>query len=147
MRAWQCVLAIILSVVTSAASAETVEITYDHGGFLFLYQQRWEKYAAQKVNVRVAGPCMSACTVLLGYIPRKDVCVTPQAAFGFHLATMTFATEQLWKIYPDDIRAWITQHGGLTYKILWMQAPEIYRFVRKCGTDGRAVSAVRLGPT
>ncbi len=60
------------------------------------------------------------------------------ATFGFHLATMQFATEQLWKAYPQDIRAWIDRHGGLAFfQILWMQAPETYRFFRKCADDER----------
>ncbi len=138
MRTWPFVLAVILSLVASVASAETVEISNDRGGFVFMYQMRWEKLAAQGVNVRVSGPCLSACTILLGYIPRKDICVTPNATFGFHLATMQFATEQLWKAYPQDIRAWIDRHGGLAFfQILWMQAPETYRFFRKCADDER----------
>ncbi len=133
MRTRQYVLAVILSLVTSVASAETAEISNDRGGFVFMYQMRWEKLAAQGVDVRITGPCLSACTILLGYIPRKNICVTPNATFGFHLATMQFATDQLWKAYPQDIRAWINQHGGLAFfQILWMQAPEIYRFFRKC---------------
>lgn len=126
------VLAFTLPPSVPAANAETVTITNDRGGILFLYQQRWEQLAAQKVNVRIAGPCLSACTIILGYIPRKDVCVTPQASLGFHAGTFPFITDQLWKIYPQDIRAWITAHGGLTFEVIWMQTPEIYRFVRKC---------------
>jgi hypothetical protein len=133
MKVWQCLLAGILSLTTSAASAETIEINNDRGGFVFVYQARWEKLAMQGVNVRISGPCLSACTILLGYIPRRDICVTPNASFGFHLATMQYATDQLWKAYPEDIRDWINQHGGLAFfQILWMQVPDIYRFFRKC---------------
>ena len=133
MKVWQSLLAGILSLVTSAASAETVDINNDRGGFVFMYQARWEKLALQGVNVRVSGPCLSACTILLGYIPRRDICVTPSASFGFHLATMQFATDQLWKAYPEDIRDWINQQGGLEFlTIRWMQAPEIYKYFHKC---------------
>jgi hypothetical protein len=133
MKVWQYLLAAILSLVTSAASAETIDINNDRGGFVFVYQAKWEKLALQHVNVRISGPCLSACTILLGYIPRRDICVTPNASFGFHLATMQFATDQLWKAYPDDIRGWITQNGGLEFiKILWLQAPEIYHYFHKC---------------
>jgi hypothetical protein len=132
MRARQCLLALISCLAASAANAETVEITNDRGGVLFLYQIRWEKLAAQKVNVRIAGPCLSACTILTGYIPRKDICVTPNATLGFHLGTFSFVSAQLWKIYPQDIRTWIEQHGGLSYRVLWMQAPDTYKFFKKC---------------
>ena len=114
------------------ARAETVEVGGDHGGFVFLYQQKWEKLAAQKVNIRIVGLCASACTLLTGYFPRKDICVTPDAALGFHAGTFPFVTEALLRIYPEDIRKWIDAHGGLTFSLIWLQRPEIYKFFRKC---------------
>ena len=128
----QCLLAGILSLFTCAASAETVEITDDRGGFVFLYVEKWEKLQSQRVNVRIAGPCLSACTVLLGYIPRRDICVTPNASLGFHSATLPSVTQQLLDLYPDDILAWLDQHGGLSFQVLWMQAPEIFEYFSKC---------------
>ena len=105
MKVWQRLLIVILLLVPGLASAETVEVTDDLGGFVYLYQLRCEKLAAQKATVRISGRCTSDCKILLGYIPRKDICVTPNGSLGFHLATMQFATDQLWKAYPEDIRA------------------------------------------
>lgn len=132
MRAWQCLFMSLLLLASSQVQAETVDITNDRGGFLFLYQSEWKKRAARKVNVRIDGPCLSACTILTGYIPRKDICVTPKASLGFHQGTFSFVTDELWQIYPEDIRAWITQHGGLKFQVLWMQVPELYHFFHKC---------------
>lgn len=132
MRAWRFLLVIILSLVTCAARAETIDIDNDRGGFVFLYLMKWQKLALQHPNVRITGVCLSACTVLLGYVPRKNICVTEKGVLGFHLATMDFATKQLLEIYPDDIKAWIDKNGGLTYKVMWMQAPETYHFFQKC---------------
>jgi hypothetical protein len=132
MRAWRFLLATLFSLITSAASAETIEITHDRGGFLFFYQQKWEKIALEHPNVRIAGVCLSACTVLLGYVPRKNICVTEKGVLGFHLATMEFATKQLLEAYPDDIKAWLDEHGGLTHQVLWLQAPEIFHYFQKC---------------
>ncbi len=132
MRVWQVALTAILIIAAPLARAETIDVSGDHGGLVFLYQQKWEKLAAQKVNIRVAGICASACTLLTGYFPRKDICVMPDAAFGFHAGTFPFVTEQLLKIYPQDIRKWIDAHGGLTFQLIWMQRPEIYKFFRKC---------------
>jgi hypothetical protein len=133
MRVRQWLLAAILALVPSLASAETIDVHDDLGGFVFMYQAKWEKLAAQNVDVRVSGRCTSACTILMGYIPRKDICVTENGSFGFHLATMQFATDQLWKAYPEDIRAWITKNGGLQFiKIMWLQAPEIFHYFKKC---------------
>jgi hypothetical protein len=138
MRAWLALLAATLVLVpllvfgTPPARAETVEITGDWGGFLVAYQAKWKSLAAKNVNVKISGPCVSACTVVAGYVPRQNICVTAKGAMGFHLAIPAFVTPDLWKDYPADIQAWITQKGGLTYTLIWLQAPEIYKFFRRC---------------
>jgi hypothetical protein len=109
-----------------------VEISGDYGGFMVAYEAKWKKLASEHVDVRISGPCVSACTVLAGYIPRENICVTPNGSLGFHLAIPYFVTPTLWKDYPPDIQAWITQKGGLSYQLLWLQAPDIYRFFKKC---------------
>jgi hypothetical protein len=96
------------------------------------YDARWTELAARGVSVRIVGPCQSACTVLLRHIPRGRICVTPQASFGFHLAQTASATATLWSGYSSDIRAWINQHGGLKPDFMWLGAPDVYRFFRKC---------------
>jgi hypothetical protein len=72
--------------LTASASAETIEVYDDHGGSVVQYNRRWAGLAARGVDVKIIGPCQSACTVLLGHIPRNRICVTPNASFGFHLA-------------------------------------------------------------
>jgi hypothetical protein len=57
------------------------------------------------VSVRIVGPCQSACTVLLGHIPRSRICVTGAPSLGFHLAHLPAATLTLWAAYQGDIRA------------------------------------------
>jgi hypothetical protein len=132
MKIWQVVLMAVLIFAAPGARAETINISGDHGGFVYLYQQKWEKLAAQKVNIRIVGVCASACTLLTGYFPRKDICVMPDAALGFHAGTFSFVTDTLLRIYPEDIRKWIDAHGGLTFQLIWMQRPEIYKYFRKC---------------
>src|ERR1700730_9917052 len=65
------------------------------------------------VDVKIFGPCQSACTVLLGTIPPSKICIAPNASFGFHLAKPPSATATLWSAYQADLRAWIDGHGGL----------------------------------
>jgi hypothetical protein len=132
MRAWPALLIAFLSVTASVARAETVDISGDYGGFLVAYEAKWEKLADEHANVRVSGPCVSACTIMAGFIPRENICVTPTGSFGFHLAIPYFVTPTLWKDYPPDIQGWITQKGGLSYQLLWLQAPEIYRYFKRC---------------
>ena len=140
MKAWRSWLVAMLIAssltvslsVTSVATAKTVEVNDPNGGLVMWYQYMWSKLASENVNVRVAGPCVSACTILLGYIPRDHICVTPGASFGFHLATMQFATDDLWKAYPEDIRSWINQHGGLTRQLIYLQGPTLLKLFHKC---------------
>jgi hypothetical protein len=114
------------------ARAETIDVSDDHGGSVAEYNARWAELAARGVDVRVIGPCQSACTVLLAHIPLNRICVTEQAAFGFHLAKRADATATLWAGYNGGIRSWINARGGLTADLKWMRAPDIYRFFRRC---------------
>jgi hypothetical protein len=114
------------------ATAETIDVSDNHGGRVADYNTRWAGYAARGVNVRIVGPCQSACTVLLGHIPRSRICVTPNASFGFHLARLETATRTLWNAYQADIRAWINARGGLKKDFIWMRAPDTYKYFRKC---------------
>jgi hypothetical protein len=121
-----------ISLFSTALWAETIDVFDNHGGSVAIYDQRWAGLAARGVSVRIVGPCQSACTVLLGHIPHSQICVTPQASFGFHLANLPRATETLWNSYSPDIRGWIDQHGGLKKDFMWMRAPDIFRFFRRC---------------
>ena len=58
----------------------TIDISDNHGGSVAAYSQRWKHLAAEGVHVRIVGACQSACTVLLGYIPREHICVMPAPA-------------------------------------------------------------------
>ena len=122
----------VLGLFLAPALAKTIEVSDNHGGSVAQYDARWAGLAARGVNVRIVGPCQSACTVLLGHIPRGRICVTPQASFGFHLAHLPQMTAVLWSAYAGDIKAWITAHGGLQRDFIWMRAPDIYRYFHKC---------------
>jgi hypothetical protein len=122
----------ILLVTAIGLRAETIDVSDSHGGVVSDYAARWSALAAQGVNVRIVGPCQSACTVLFGYIPHDRICVTPAASFGFHLAKTAKSTAMLLGAYSSDIQAWIDQHGGLKSTFIWMRAPDTYRFFKKC---------------
>lgn len=125
-------LAVPTFAVPTLATAETINVYDDHGGIVPDYDAKWTDLAARGVNVRIIGPCQSACTILLAHIPRDRICVTPQARFGFHLAKRPELTAMLWGGYAPDIRAWIEAHGGLKPDFMWMGAPDIYRYFHKC---------------
>ncbi|MEO8651053.1 MAG: hypothetical protein ABI391_02055 [Hyphomicrobiaceae bacterium] len=125
-------IAALLTTLASPVTAQSIDVSDNHGGRVADYNTRWAANAARGVRVRIVGPCKSACTVLLGHIPRSRICVTPRASFGFHLAHLKTATDTLWNAYQPDIRAWINQRGGLTNNFIWMRAPDTYRFFKKC---------------
>jgi hypothetical protein len=114
------------------ASAETIEVSDNHGGSVTEYDKRWAGLAARGVDVKIVGPCQSACTVLLGHIPRSKICVGPNASFGFHLANLSSATATLRSAYQADLTAWIDGHGGLKKDFIWLRAPDIFRFFKQC---------------
>jgi hypothetical protein len=145
MKAGRFVFAAILACRVLPAWAETIEVVYDSGGRLTDYAARWAMHRREGAYVRVAGPCYSECTMLLGQIPRDHICVTPEASFGFHLANTPATTAALWKAYPTDIKAWISQHGGLTDEFLLLQAPDVQRFFPTCDahTSLPAISTAR----
>jgi hypothetical protein len=122
----------IALIMPISASAETITVSDNHGGSVVAYSARWEEYARRGVSVRIVGPCQSACTVLLGHIPRNRICVTPNASFGFHLAHRPDMTAILRAAYAPDITAWINAHGGLKPDFMWMRAPDTYRYFKRC---------------
>jgi hypothetical protein len=132
MKPNSLVVAVLLCIAALPARAETIDVSDNHGGRVASYDAEWAGHARNGASVRIVGPCQSACTVLLRHIPRSRICVTPQASFGFHQAHLAQATATLWSGYPADIRAWINQHGGLQKEFIWMRAPDVYRFFRKC---------------
>jgi hypothetical protein len=122
----------MLVLLALPASAATVEVSDNHGGSVAQYDARWARLAAQGDNVKIVGPCQSACTVLLGHIPRDRICVTKDASFGFHLANLASAQATLWSAYQPDIRKWIAAHGGLRRDFIWMRAPDIFAYFKRC---------------
>ena len=122
----------LLCLTSGIARAETIDVSDNHGGIVSQYDERWAGLAAQGDSVRIVGPCQSACTVLLGHIPRSRICVTPAARFGFHLAQFPSSTAVLWAAYQSDIRDWINAHGGLKHTFMWMGAPDTYRYFKRC---------------
>ena len=132
MKVGRFIVAAILFGAVLPAWAETIEVVYDNGGRLSDYAARWAIHRREGAHVRVAGPCYSECTVLIGQIPRDHICVTPEASFGFHLADVPATTAALWKAYPTDIKAWISRHGGLTHEFLLLQAPDVQLFFPAC---------------
>jgi hypothetical protein len=133
--------AVVLASGVSSASA-TMRIAEDRGGQIGHYLQTFAMLRSSGERVVVDGNCLSACTLVLGLIPRERVCATSRARFGFHAAwmpdmdgqpvTSPLGTQALWNIYPNTVRRWISQHGGLSRKMIFMQGRDLGGIVASC---------------
>ena len=156
MRYALSIAAIAATVFTSPASA-TIWITGDSGGQIGAYLQRIDAMRRSGDRVVIDGPCLSACTMVLGAIPRNRICVTSRAQLGFHAAydldqnggqvTNRGGTALLMNHYPQHVRSWIARHGGLTRQMIYLSGGELSSMYPSCDSvpsDDRAgVSASR----
>ena len=140
----------ILTTGVTPASA-TMRIAEDRGGQIGHYLQAFAAVRSSGERVVVDGNCLSACTLVLGLVPRSRVCATPRARFGFHAAwmpdsdgrpvTSPMGTQALWDIYPSNVRHWISRHGGLSRKMIYMQGRALDGIVASCDQPTRRVQA------
>jgi hypothetical protein len=141
---WQAALAGALAsaFMTCAASAE-VRIVSDPGGEVSSYVSKFEQVRDSGDRIVIDGPCLSACTLLTGIVPKNRVCVTSRAALGFHAASYyddasrslvpTRAGSRLvMRLYPPEIRAWIERHGGLTPRLITLRGRELAALYPAC---------------
>jgi hypothetical protein len=131
---------LIGSYPTTAAAA--VRITDDRGGNIGIYWSRYMALRDSGEQVVIDGTCSSACTIVLGIVPHDRICVTPNAALGFHAAWrpgfLGFkvinmpATRTLLNFYPNPIRQWIARNGGLGLDMMYLSGPELFAMYRQC---------------
>jgi hypothetical protein len=135
-------LALLAQVTMSAPATATVRIADDRGGNIGEYWSRFTALRDAKEQVVIDGICSSACTMVLGIVPRDRICVTDNATLGFHAAYRPGflgsrivnepATRTLMSIYPDAIRQWLARNGGLGTETIYLSGPELFALYRKC---------------
>jgi hypothetical protein len=131
-----------LAALTISNASAAVRIKADPGGQIGPYLENLALLRSSGERVIIDGPCLSACTMVLGVIPRNRICVTPRARLGFHAAwhpgengrpvTSRAATQLLMDIYPDDVRSWIKGRGGLTPKMMYLSGRELAAMYQTC---------------
>jgi hypothetical protein len=132
---------ISLSVSSTPASA-TVRIVGDYGGQIGPYLEQFAALRHSGERVIIDGPCLSACTMILGVIPRDRICVTPRARLGFHAAwnpgedgapiLSRGGTQLLMEVYPQQVRQWINRRGGLKQRMVFLSGRELASMYRPC---------------
>jgi hypothetical protein len=138
----RCGVFLACGVLADAALAD-VRIVNDPGGEVSSYVQKFEEMRAAGDRVVIDGPCLSACTLLTGIIPRDRVCVTSRAVLGFHAASYLDdasnsmvptreGSRVVMRLYPPVIKAWIGRHGGLTPTLMLMRGRELTGLYHTC---------------
>lgn len=141
MRLCALLCAAVAALWTTSASAQ-VRITRDVGGIIDNYVQRYVALRSTGERVMIDGPCLSACTLVLGILPRDRVCATKNAMLGFHAAWSPTAsggrvlvpsqTRRMMRMYPAPLRGWIARNGGLKAHMIFLRGRQLNALVRPC---------------
>jgi hypothetical protein len=124
-----------------SAQAE-VRIKSSPGGQIGEFLELFESVRETGERVVIDGPCLSACTLVLGVVPRNRICVTQRAVLGFHAAWTPAgrgrtvpqheATQLMMDLYPSEVRGWILRRGGLNAQMIWLRGPELTAMYQRC---------------
>jgi hypothetical protein len=145
-RAFSVVVATML--LGADVASATMRIGNDVGGRIGDYVNQYAAVRASGESVVIDGACLSACTLVLGIVPRNRICVTRRARLGFHAAWMpgpggrpvlnVAGTQALWEIYPQHVRQWISARGGLSSKMVYLSGRELLSMYPVCRVDAAA---------
>ena len=136
-------LAVALWVIASHLARADVRILSSQGGQVGPFLDLFEQINKSGERVIIDGPCLSACTLLLGIVPRNHICVTHQAVLGFHAASYyddasrslvptREGTRLVMQVYPPAIRSWIVRHGGLRPALIELRGRELAEMYPVC---------------
>jgi hypothetical protein len=135
-------LGMFLLCVGVSESSAAVRISDDRGGRIGTYIEAFAMLRNTGEMVVIDGPCLSACTLILGILPNDQVCVTPRARLGFHAAwrpdrngrptSSGMGTQVLMEVYPPKVRNWIRRKGGLSRKMIYLTGRELAAFYPRC---------------
>jgi hypothetical protein len=144
-------LASVILFAAAGASHAAIRIADDRGGRIGTYLDKYHSLRASGETVIIDGYCASACTLVLGMIPRNKICVTSRANLGFHAAwdpdgngrevVNRGATRSLYSMYPSQVRRWITAQGGLKPQVIYLRGEELMSMFRACNLDMRTADA------
>src|ERR1700730_7551491 len=141
----------VLTALTAAAAmmalaifpaSATMRITSDPGGQIGPYLENLASLRRAGEHVVIAGPCLPACTMVLGVIPRDHLCVTPRARLGFHSAwrpdeaghpvVSRDGTQLLMTVSPKQMANWTARRGGLPPHMMYLPGRELASMYPPC---------------
>src|SRR3954466_13997537 len=114
--------ALIATTMATSASA-TMRISDDVGGRIGAYVDQYSEVRNSGERVVIDGACLSACTLVLGIVPRNRICGGGRAMLGFHAAWMpgnngkpvpsSVGFPALWDLYPQNIGPRVNSHSDV----------------------------------
>src|ERR1700722_11569600 len=156
MRVSAAILGVLLVAGAASPSLSAVRITSDPGGQIGPYMAKLDALRNSGQSVIIDGSCLSACTMVLGVIPRDHLCVTSRARLGFHSAwrpdeagrqvVSQDGTDLLMNAYPQQIRDWIARRGGLSPRLIYLAGGELASMYPACGRARNEVATSPSGP-
>ncbi|WP_404862453.1 hypothetical protein [Georhizobium sp. MAB10] len=126
-----------VQLVHASPSSNHFYVRDDPGGHVALYVIKVNQLIRSNRQVRFVGRCESACTLYLS-VPESRACIVENAVFGFHLPyggdrkANEAAAHMMLSAYPDWVRAWIADQGGLTQRIKSMGYDYARQFLPDC---------------
>ena len=148
MKLMTGLLAAMLLLAGVGTSHAVVRIADDRGGRIGTYVDKYQDLRSSGETVIIDGLCASACTIVLGAVPRDKICVTSHANLGFHAAwdfgangravTNPEATQMLYSMYPSAVRHWIARRGGLTPHMIFLRGKQLQQLYKPCYLDAQA---------
>lgn len=121
----------------ATAGGRVVTIRSDPGGVIAQYAMKVRKIEREDAFIRFDGRCDSACTLYLRLAATR-ACVSTRSSFGFHLPhgvpgrQAALARDYMLNSYPDWVRRWISDNGGLTSRLKTMPYAYARQFVPDC---------------
>ena len=140
---YRAALAAAFMVFAADGASAAMRISNDAGGRIGTYVQTYAAVRNSGEQVMIDGTCLSACTLVLGIVPRNRICVTSRARLGFHAAWVpgpngrpvhsAAGTQALWELYPQHVKRWINSRGGLSSKMMFLRGRELTAMYPPCG--------------
>ena len=147
---------LMMALALTPSNALTIE--HDEGGVIVDYIKQYSDIRDSGESVIINGECVSACTLVLGIVPKHKVCVTPNAVMGFHSASVrvpifgknkklvgfSYAHAQefsamMWNLYPGVVRDKLKVLGWNGDRpqephpdIVWISDDNLLQLVRPC---------------
>ena len=140
---WALLIALVFAGISCSADRAKSEVLIknDVGGDIPQYFVKYLYLQLSGERVVIDGYCLSACTLALGLVAQDKRCFTNKARLGFHAAYTEsgslriknpVGTDVLWLVYPPEIRRWISRHGGLASRMIYLEGKELAAMYPPC---------------